>query len=211
MIGKDVGVGQSPGGRPALETIDAVTVDAYGTLVMLKDPVGRLARLLPGHSVAQVERAFAAEAEHYVGRSHEGRDPESLARLQAECVAVFNEAAGASLSVDEYLGALELEPVPGAFDAMDRLAGLGLGTAVVANWDCTLPGRLPDGWTVVTSAEAGAPKPDPAPFRLALARLGVEPGRALHVGDSPADEEGARAAGMSFAPAPLARVVEEWA
>ena len=211
MIGNDVGVGQSPGGRPALATIDAVTVDAYGTLVTLNDPVGRLAHLLPGHSAEQVERAFAAEAEHYLARSHEGRDPESLACLQAECVAVFNEVAGASLRVGEYLGALVLEPLPGAIAAMDRLAGFGLGTAVVANWDCTLPERLPGAWTVVTSAEAGAPKPDPAPFRLALARLGVEPDRALHVGDSPADEEGARAAGMSFAPAPLARVVEEWA
>jgi HAD superfamily hydrolase (TIGR01493 family) len=211
MIGNDVGAGQSPGGRPALETIDAVTVDAYGTLLTLNDPVARLARLLPGHSAEQIERAFAAEGKHYVARSHEGRDRESLARLRAECVAVFNEAAGASLSVDEYLGALEFEPVPGAFAAMERLAELGLGTAVVANWDCTLPERLPSAWTVVTSAEAGAPKPDPAPFRLALARLGVQPDRALHVGDSPADKEGARAAGMSFAPAPLAGVVEGWA
>jgi HAD superfamily hydrolase (TIGR01493 family) len=211
MIGNDVGAGQSPGGRPALETIDAVTVDAYGTLLTLNDPVARLARLLPGHSAEQIERAFAAEGEHYVARSHEGRDRESLARLRAECVAVFNEAAGASLSVDEYLGALEFEPVPGAFAAMERLAELGLGTAVVANWDCTLPERLPSAWTVVTSAEAGAPKPDPAPFRLALARLGVQPDRALHVGDSPADKEGARAAGMSFAPAPLAGMVEGWA
>jgi HAD superfamily hydrolase (TIGR01493 family) len=211
MIGNEVGAGQSPGGRPALETIDAVTVDAYGTLLTLNDPVGRLARLLPGQPAEQVERAFAAESRHYVARSHEGRDPESLARLQADSVAVFNATAGASLSVDEYLGALEFEPVPGAFAAMDRLAGFGLATAVVANWDCTLPDRLPAAWTVVTSAEAGAPKPDPAPFRLALARLGVEPDRALHVGDSPADEHGAREAGMSFAPAPLARVVEELA
>ena len=211
MIGNDVGVGQSPGGRPALETIDAVTVDAYGTLLTLNDPVGRLSRLLPGHSAEQVERAFAAETRHYVARSHEGRDPESLARLQAESVAVFNESAGASLSVDEYLGAIEFEPVPGAFAAMEQLTGFGLATAVVANWDCSLPDRLPGAWTVVTSAEAGAPKPDPAPFRLALARLGVEPDRALHVGDSPADEEGARAADMWFVPAPLAHVIEGWA
>jgi HAD superfamily hydrolase (TIGR01509 family) len=57
--------------------------------------------------------------------------------------------------------------------------------------------------TIVTSAEAGAAKPDPAIFRLALERLRVQPERALHVGDEPLDEEGARAAGMHFAPAPL--------
>ena len=61
--------------------------------------------------------------------------------------------------------------------------------------------------TVVTSAEAGAPKPAPAIFLLALKRLGVHPERAAHVGDSPADEEGARAAGMQFQPAPLAEAV----
>ena len=46
-------------------------------------------------------------------------------------------------------------------------------------------------------AEAGASKPDPAPFRLALERLGVEAGRALHVGDTPAtDGDGASGAGL---------------
>jgi FMN phosphatase YigB (HAD superfamily) len=42
---------------------------------------------------------------------------------------------------------------------------------------------------------------------LALERLGVPPGRALHVGDEPADEEAARAAGMRFAWAPLQNVL----
>jgi HAD superfamily hydrolase (TIGR01509 family) len=61
---------------------------------------------------------------------------------------------------------------------------------------------------VVTSAEVGLPKPDPAVFRRALELLGVRPERALHVGDSESDETGARAAGMRFAPAPLAAAVE---
>jgi putative hydrolase of the HAD superfamily len=56
---------------------------------------------------------------------------------------------------------------------------------------------------VVSSADAGAPKPDRRPFLLALERLGVEPGRALHCGDEPADEEGAAAAGLRFAPPPV--------
>jgi putative hydrolase of the HAD superfamily len=91
-------------------------------------------------------------------------------------------------------------------DTIARLRALGLPLAVVSNWDETLPERLEafDVDVVVSSAEAGASKPDPAVFRLALERLGVRPERALHVGDSPADQEGARAAGMRFAPAPLA-------
>jgi putative hydrolase of the HAD superfamily len=55
------------------------------------------------------------------------------------------------------------------------------------------------------------PKPDPAIFRLALERLGVSSERTLHVGDSDADEEGARAAGIAFTPAPVAALLEYWA
>ena len=82
--------------------------------------------------------------------------------------------------------------------------------AVVSNWDIGLHDHLRalglDSLvdTVVTSAEAGAPKPAPAVFELALARLGSSAARAVHVGDSEADAEGARAAGLRFEPAPLA-------
>ena len=86
----------------------------------------------------------------------------------------------------------------------------------MANWDCALPSHLGALHldqlfaTVVTSAEAGVPKPDPAPFRLALDRLSVKPSRALHVGDEPADKAGALAVGMRFVPAPLAHAFEGW-
>ena len=50
---------------------------------------------------------------------------------------------------------------------------------------------------LVFSDEAGVPKPDPHVFRLALDPLGVEPARALHVGDlRRTDVGGARGAGM---------------
>jgi HAD superfamily hydrolase (TIGR01509 family) len=205
-----VGAGQTSRRRPALADLDAVTLDAYGTLLTLRDPVGSLGRPLPDRGPTEIEHAFSKEAAYYLPRSHQGRDEASLAQLYAECTTVFNEAIGADLSAEQYVGALEYEQVPGAFEAVGRLRGLGLAIAVVANWDCTLPTRLPPDWTVVTSAEAGAPKPDPEPFRVALGRLGVAPERALHVGDSPADEEGARAAGLHFLPAPLASVIEGW-
>ena len=50
--------------------------------------------------------------------------------------------------------------------------------------------------TVVTAEAAGAYKPRPEPYRLALDRLGVEPSRALFVAGSPSDISGASAAGM---------------
>lgn len=51
---------------------------------------------------------------------------------------------------------------------------------------------------IVISDEAGCCKPDPAVFRHALDKLGVEANASWHIGDSPAnDVDGARAAGMT--------------
>jgi FMN phosphatase YigB (HAD superfamily) len=199
-------------------TVEAVTIDAYGTLVTLRDPVPSLQEALAARGVERgvgdVEEAFRAEVAYYVPRSHEGRDDATLALLRRDCARVFLEAAGADLAPEEFapafVEALVFEAVGGATDACRALAEAGLRLAVVSNWDVGLHDQLARlGLTaiigeVVTSAEAGAPKPDPAVFRLALSRLGVTPSRAVHVGDAPADEEGARAAGVRFEPAPLA-------
>jgi putative hydrolase of the HAD superfamily len=205
-------------GRLTAADLDAVTIDAYGTLVTLRDPIAALRRALRARGVertwAQVTAAFAEEGRYYRARSHEGADEASLALLRRDCAAVFLQALEAELDPDEfappYVAALEFEPLPGAVRAVSELERLGLRLAVVSNWDIALREHLEQLGlagsfeTVVTSAEAGAPKPDPRIFRLALERLGVAPTRALHIGDAEADEQGARAAGMAFAPAPLA-------
>jgi putative hydrolase of the HAD superfamily len=93
----------------------------------------------------------------------------------------------------------------------------GVELAVVANFDLTLRQRLdqlgvgPLLSAVVTPADVGTAKPDPIIFELALERLGVAAERALHIGDGPADEEGAGAAGMKFAWAPIPQALEGWA
>ena len=205
-------------GRLTAADLDAVTIDAYGTLVTLRDPNAALRRALRARGVErtpeQVAAAFAAEGRYYRDRSHEGADEASLALLRQDCAAVFLDALEADLAPEgfaqPYVDALEFEPLPGVVEAVSELERLGLGLAVVSNWDVALHGYLEQLGlagsfdAVVTSAEAGAPKPDPRIFRLALERLRVRPERALHIGDSEADEEGARAAGMAFAPAPLA-------
>jgi putative hydrolase of the HAD superfamily len=48
----------------------------------------------------------------------------------------------------------------------------------------------------VVSSQVGAAKPDPAPFQRALQILQLEAHQVWHVGDSPEDELGARAAGI---------------
>ena len=195
-----------------------VTIDAYGTLIALRDPVPRLQAALVARGLARseadVQRAFEAEVAYYVPRSHEGRDEATLALLRRDCARVFLEAADADLDpgsfADAFVSALEFAALPGAVDACRSLAQAGLRLAVVSNWDVGLHDHLAglglDALvdTVVTSADAGAPKPEPAVFELALARLGVQAADAVHVGDSAADAEGARAAGLRFEPAPLA-------
>lgn len=197
--------------------VDAVTIDAFGTLIGLDDPLPALSSSLAERGVERdiedVRRGFEAEVAHYVPRSHEGRDEAALALLRRDCAEVFLAAAGASeLDPDEFpfVAALRFHLLPGARDANDRLVRAGVRAAVVSNWDVGLRAYLEElglDLPVFTSAQAGAPKPAPAVFALALAHLGVEPGRAVHVGDSDADRDGADAAGMRFEPAPLADAV----
>jgi len=197
--------------------LQAVTLDANGTIVRLADPVEPLREALrvagADCTADAVREAFAAEVAFYLPRAHEGRDAETLAHLRRESVAVFLHAAGAALDPEPFepafLAALRFEPVPGVRAALGELRRRRLRLACVANWDVTLSVTLARAGlaccfdTVVSSAEAGASKPDPRPFRLALERLGVEPARAVHCGDEPADAAGAAAAGLRFAPPPV--------
>jgi putative hydrolase of the HAD superfamily len=208
---------------PLLAQIDAVTLDLYGTLVTLRDPVPKLVELLRAHGLgrtsAAVNTAFEAEFAYYGPHSHEGRDEPSVADLNTRCAKVFLDAVGADLSPDEfaplYVAALEFEVLPGAPACLQALRSRGLELAALTNWDVTVHEQLADlGLTpffshVLTSAEVGARKPDPAVFRRALDLLGIPAERALHVGDAEDDRRGAAAAGMPFAPAPLERVLAE--
>ena len=195
----------------------AVTIDAFGTLVELVDPVEPLRAALAAAGVERdadvVARAFAAEVAYYLPRAHQGRDAASLAALRRDCAAVFLAEAGADLDpagfAPAFVRALAFRPLPGTVEALDALRARGLRLACVSNWDVSLADALAAAGlaarldAIVSSAEAGAPKPDPRPFLLALERLGTEPGQTLHVGDDEADRLGAEAAGLAFAPPPL--------
>jgi putative hydrolase of the HAD superfamily len=204
--------------------LDAVTVDGYGTLVTLLDPVPSLVGSLAARGLDRdpelVRSAFAAEVAYYRPEAVRGRDAQSLAHHRRDCTAIFLRAAGVDLApasfVDDFMASIRFDAIPGALEALEALRRRGLALAVVSNWDIGLAEHLERIGAehlfsaVVTSAEAGAAKPDPAAFGLALARLGVEPERALHVGDEPEDEQGASGAGMLFAPAPLATAFAGW-
>ena len=197
--------------------IDAVTLDAYGTLVTLVDPVPELVRVLAERGIERepetVRAGFDVEVAHYSARANQGRDEESLALLQRECTAVFLNAVDAEVDAAEftpmYVGCLHFTPLPGVLEGLERLQALGLELAVVANWDLSLARMLDEVGltrffaTIVHAAE----KPAADGLLRALETIGVPPGRAVHVGDDEADELAARAAGMHFAPAPVAEAV----
>jgi HAD superfamily hydrolase (TIGR01509 family) len=209
---------------PEPAQLDAVTFDANGTLLRMVDPVPALRDLLRRHGVElsaeEVASAFAAEARYYADHCAAGRDDESLAELRRDCLGVFLEAAGARLDreplLEAYTGAFSFEILPGATETLRGLRARGLALAVVSNWDVSMHARLEAlGLTglvdvAIASSDAGASKPDRAIFEHALGLLGVSPDRALHVGDSPTDEDGAAAAGMHFAPVPVTAAFAAW-
>lgn len=83
-----------------------------------------------------------------------------------------------------------------------RLRADGYRLAVLTNnvaewssfWRASIPIDLFD--VVVDSCEVGLRKPDPAIFRLTCERLGVEPGEAVFLDDSPGHIDSARALGL---------------
>ena len=118
-------------------------------------------------------------------------------------------------AVDAYgTPALEYPPVPmpGAIEALRALSARGIRLGIVSNTGRT-PGvalrrilerhdmlRYFDTVAIAYSDEVGFRKPDARIFRRSLEALGVEPARALHVGDNPdADVLGAQRAGMRAA------------
>jgi HAD superfamily hydrolase (TIGR01509 family) len=204
------------GGVNAAE-LDGVTIDAYGTLVTLLDPVPALTAALAERDVLRdyhtVVHGFRTEVAHYVEHSAEGHDEAGLARLQRDCARVFLEAVGAELDADAfapvYASAMHFELLSGVLPALERLRSLGLELAVVANWDLTLR-RLLDEVGIAQQVRTivhAAGKPAPDGLLRTLKKMQVDPGRALHIGDDDVDELAARAAGMHFRRAPLADAV----
>jgi putative hydrolase of the HAD superfamily len=194
---------------------EAVLFDALGTLVRLEPPWPLLAGVLAswhGIEISQEEarEAMRIEMTYYLEHHPEGRDAASLAELRARCASILGEAlpqVAGRLNRQELtevlLESLRFVPFPDAATSLGSLRTLGIRTAVVSNWDCSLGGLLGglglggllDG--VVTSAEAGFRKPDRRIFDSALEAVGCGPERAIFVGDSvDIDVAGGRAAGI---------------
>jgi putative hydrolase of the HAD superfamily len=193
----------------------AFLLDALGTLLELEPPAEPLRRELRERfglevSTAEASAAMRAEIAYYLAHHDEARDRAGLADLRARAAAALRDALpppAANLPLapltDALLAALRFRPFPEVREALERARAAGVRLVVVSNWDVSLhdvlaaTGLAPLVDGVVTSAELGAGKPDPAIFARGLELAGVAPAAALHVGDSvEQDVAGARAAGI---------------
>ena len=184
-------------------TPKALLIDALGTTVRLAPPWERLDRsLTAGLEPDAVREAFEREMAHYAAHAQEARDADSLAALREDCAAILSDGLGRRVGVEAMMAAISFEAYADAPGTLAELRARGLPIVCVSNWDFELElvleriglRRYLRG--AVSSALAGARKPDPAIFERALELAGCAAAEALHVGDSDEDVEGARAAGI---------------
>lgn len=194
-------------------------LDAMGTLIRLRESVGTTySRVAAQHDIsveaAAIDRVFAQvyrQAPPLAFGALSGQ--ELLAaerswwaeRIDAALGAAGGPQAPAELHqalFDHFADAAAWAVYDDVSEHLRAWHGAGLDLAVVSNFDQRLHGLLEgldlNRWLrlVVVSSSAGAAKPSPRPFQLALAGLGHHPDQVWHVGDSPEDAEGARAAGL---------------
>lgn len=177
--------------------VGTISFDAMGTLIELNPPAPHLARALR-IPLADAERAIAAEISYYRAHLDEGWDADTVADLRRRCARVVADELSIDADLtDVLLGSLRFTVFADVLPALTRLRAAGTALVVVSNWDASLHdvlaglglATLLD--AVVTSAEAGARKPNPAIFKAAGRRI------ERHVGDSEhEDVAGARAAGI---------------
>lgn len=202
--------------RVPLRRPTAVLCDAIGTILRLDRPVERLRGSLAARGIVLDEdaavRALSAEVRAYEAGHLSGVDTASITALRHSCADAMREEIGHGLDHDRafsvVMGLLRFEVLPGTRAALARLRRAGVKLAVVSDWDASLEGTmLAVGLrshfdVVISSAEVGVAKPDPAPLLAAVARLGVLPEDAVMIGNDDVDIQAASAAGM-----PSVRVV----
>lgn len=194
--------------------IRAVFFDFGGTLVTpLRDIYPVFEEVLRGRHISldrtaferahsEVDARLGPFSSQYLGRSsgmvdrYNARDLEQLGieDPHGEVVADLHEA---------FTSPRWHRPYPESDGVLRELGRRGVALHVVSNNTEILPETLARlGWsdrfaTVTYSQEAGAEKPDPRIFRLALERAHRSPGEVVHVGDSwEADLVGATQVGL---------------
>ena len=201
---------------------EALLLDAMGTLIGLRRSVGHTyAELAADFGLtlepAAIDRVFPRIYRQAPPLAFPGLEGNALRQAELDW---WGERIGASVAAASQTRADELPPglvetlferfadaalwqvYPEVPACLERWRNRPLKLAVVSNFDSRLPPLLADLGlaaaldALVVSSQVGAAKPDPAPFQRALQILQLEAHQVWHVGDSPEDELGARAAGI---------------
>lgn len=199
--------------------IEAVTLDAAGTLFTVAEPVGTTyARIAARHGIERASSALEATFRAALRAAPPLACPTGDSAALGACERAWwrrvvsetldaGDAPGFDACFDElfayFAGPRAWRVYPDVRPALTTIRAAGIRTAVVSNFDRRLA-AIVDGLglaglfdLIVPSSVAGAAKPAAAIFRLALGGLGVPAARALHAGDRlTEDVEGARAAGL---------------
>ncbi len=191
-----------------------VLLDALGTLLELAPPGPLLVRelALRGVTVApdRAQAALRVEIAFYRAGHHRADGPAALAELRRDCAQVLQRELGAPAARARpadveaaLLAALRFVALPDAAPALAALRAGGARLVVASNWDVSLHEALAATGlaslvdAAISSAEAGAAKPDPALLHRALALVDGRAEDAWMVGDDPdTDVPAARAAGI---------------
>lgn len=211
----------TPAAAPPWPRPRGLLLDAMGTLIGLRSPVGATyAAVAAEHGIdvapAAIDRAFPGVLRQAPPLAFPGLEGDRLLeaerrwwgeRIDAVLAAAGGGDAPAPTALHHALFDRFADPslwrvYPDVPAVLRRWHGAGLRLAVVSNFDRRLHpllvglGLADLFETVVVSSSAGAAKPSPQPFRIALESLGLSAAQVWHVGDSPEDGAGARAAGV---------------
>ncbi len=206
-----------------MKRIRAVLFDAAGTLIRPREEIGETYARFAAEFGVRLPASRLGEAFGRVLRSAEpmvlpGADPETSEAFEREWwrqrVRSTFRAADSTVRFHDFNAFFDAIfrhfataeawcAMPGAGDVLRALRARDLATGVISNFDHRLPALL-EGLgladlldTVVRPFDAGAAKPDPRIFRVALERLGVPAEAAVYVGDdAEVDAVGARGAGL---------------
>jgi putative hydrolase of the HAD superfamily len=202
-------------------TVRAVCLDGMGTLFTVREPVGVTYARFAAHrgihaDPARIEAGFRGALARAGPITFAGIPPEEIPGRERDWWHAIAAAAFGAAGVERlpaglfealyahYAGGDAWRAYDDALPVMAELRARGHRLAVVSNFDSRLLrvaaaldlSRHVD--ALVFSSTAGAAKPAPGIFLVAVRALGVATGDVLHIGDDlRADVSGARAAGIA--------------
>lgn len=192
---------------------DAVFLDIDGTLLWVDLDVESYVDELSSYKTdgpLTVEKATGPVWEglrRHIRENINHATDEDLARFRRENAADTARTLGLDVPTDVLVevadSSISFNPYRESEAVLKELKHMDVPLYALSNWDIALEEVLEDlGWTrffdgLVVSAIVGAEKPDGAIFEEALRVAGVEPSRAVHVGNDPvSDVRGAARAGI---------------